>query len=513
METLEYLYEPDLLKSLGRDTPVSRAEIEKIIQKQEIIYLKLADMSYNQIIEYFRLSRGVFLTKYYIASVIREAGIRAKQLNGMYDARVSVNVRIIEVDEIFQGSQNCYLGVVAKKSHYLLVFTRLEDRTSDSFTDVLEHLAEDLEHLELVITDALKAYKSVIPEVFEGILHVICHVHACRVFFKEGHAINSAAKKAATAASKMEESLAAKKNELREKKRRLRRLEKRVAQIEANRLAFLADHGLKKHAKTRRLASKRRAFNAMLNVVRASIRNLKTTIASIENAIQEKMAKLAVLKKDATAKKQVALQSGRLIARFRHLLDCEPKAFEAELARYQDILDRSTYPIAKKIKKFIKNNPEIYATNLPGAKASCPLNLVNTNTIEGEFGLSRPVLNKAKHFFDSDQSEALLEVYRLKLNMSTPYTGPNRNQSPLARAGVHTSFSTWWDALFPLPGGAGPRDVDLDLGWSRDEREPGRREDGFRQDLERCAVLSRNLANHREERVNTKRVRKNRRRF
>ena len=511
METLEYLYDPDLLKSLGRDIPVSRAEIETIIQKQEIVYLKLADLSYNQIIEYFRLSRGIFLTKYYIASVIREAGFRARWLNGMYDARVSEHVRIIEIDEVFQGTQNCYLGVVDKRSHYLLVFTRLEDLSSESFTDVLEPLAEDLDHLELVITDALAAYKSVIPGVFEGILHVICHVHACRIFFKEGHAINQAAKKAATAVSDGIESLAIKRGELRTKKRRLRALEQRKTRIEAARASFLAANGIRKYAKTKRLRSKRKLFNAKLNIIRTSIRSLKTTMRSIETKIQEKITALELLRQDAAAKKQIALQSGRLIARFRHILDCEPEGFEAELARYQSILDRSACPIAKKIKKFIRNNPTVYATNLPNAKASCPPNLVNTNTIEGTFSISRAVLTKAKHFFDSEQSEALLEIFRLRLNMSPPFTGKNRDRSPLERAGVHSSFSSWLDALFPLPGQSGTRDGKIDFSWPTEGRDPAPSENDFRENFARYKAIASNPADHRAKREDSKRDKRKRR--
>jgi hypothetical protein len=501
METLDYIYEPGVLKVLGRDAPVSRAEIETIVRKREIVYLKLADLSYNQIIDYFMNFRGVLLTKYHIASVMREAGRRARHLNGIYDARVSGRIRIIEIDEVFQGQKNCYLGVVDKESHYFLVFTRLANRSIESFKAVLEPLFDDLDQLELVITDALAAYKSVIPGVFEGVLHVICHVHGYRVFLKEGDKINRVAQKAATELQDKHDDLSEKKQSLIRKKRHLKGLEKRLLRNETKRQAFLSAHGIKKYAKKRKYMAQRKTFNMEANILRGSIRSLKKTLVSIGKKIQVGLAELSALEQDLAAKKQVALQSGRLIARFRRLLDCKPDVFEAELARYNAALDRSRYPVAAKIKKFIKNNPAIYATNLPNAKVSCPPNFINTNTAEGTFSISRPVLNKAKHFFDSEQSEALLEVFRLKFNMSAPYTGPNKHWSPLERAGVNSSFLTWIEALFPLPAAPGWCSSEMTIIRSDREGQPVPSEPDFQENLERYMRLSRNLADQKGKRV------------
>jgi hypothetical protein len=511
MEALDYIYNPGVLKVLGRDAPVSRAEIESIVRKREIVYLKLADLSYNQIIDYFMNFRGVLLTKYHIASVMREAGRRARHLNGIYDARVSGRIRIIEIDEVFQGQKNCYLGVVDKESHYLLVFARLANRSIESFKAVLEPLFDDLDQLELVITDALAAYKSVIPGVFEGVLHVICHVHAYRVFLKEGERINRAAQKAATELHDKIEDIAEKKHDLIVKKKHLKRLEKGILRNEANRQAFLSAHGIKMYARMRKHVAQRKAFNIEANILRGSIRSLKKTLASLVKKIHDGIAELPDLEQDLVSKKQVAMQSGRLIARFRRLLDCKPAAFEAELARYNAALDRSKYPVAKKIKKFIKNNPAIYATNLPTAKVSCPPNLVNTNTAEGTFSISRPVLNKAKHFFDSDQSEALLEVFRLRFNMSAPYTGPNKHWSPLERAGVNSSFPTWTEALFPLPGAPDRCSSDTMRAVSELVNHQVPSEPEFRENLERYKLLSRNPANQQGKRVKSEHEKKKRR--
>jgi hypothetical protein len=278
------------------------------------------------------------------------------------------------------------------------------------------------------------------------------------------------------------------------KKRRLKRFERRFATIEATRDQFNKNHGIKPYSKTKEFAAERKAFNEQLGTIRPCIMSLKKTIEKLAKKIREKESKISSLAQELAEKKQDAMQSGRLVAGFRQLLDCPPDAFEAELARYMARLSRSKYTIAKKIKKFIKNNPNVYATNLPGAKVHCPLNLINTNTAEGTFSIARPILNKAKHFFASEQSEALLEIFRLKHNMSAPFTGPNKHWSPLERAGVHSSFSSVLDALFPLPGERESHKASHKIAWTGIEPSPVPSEDRFRENLVRFKLASKNLA-------------------
>jgi len=125
----------------------------------------MAGLSYHQVILFFKLIHGVKITKYFIKTVIEEAGIRAKQLNGMYDTMARVHFRFIEVDEVFQGQKNCYLAVVDNDSHYTFILDRIPNQSIETIDVLLEPLSECLDMLELVITDALATYKSVIPGI------------------------------------------------------------------------------------------------------------------------------------------------------------------------------------------------------------------------------------------------------------------------------------------------------------------------------------------------------------
>ena len=238
-------------------------------------------------------------------------------------------------------------------------------------------------------------------------------------------------------------------------------------------------------------SQQRHILNKQVHSLKVRRDELNASVTTIESKIQRLREDITSLEQDARAKKQISLQTGRLVLRFHQLLNCPPDRFETELARYKNMLVRSRYPIAKKIAKFIKNNPNVYATNLPKAKIDCPLNLINTNTVEGSFGLTRPILNMAKHFHNSVVSKAFLGIFRLMQNISPPFTGPNKERSPLERAGVHSGFSSCLDAIFPLPGNEGRIKVSA---RDRMDRQMASSEDEFRENLARFRQLSGNLA-------------------
>nr|MDO8109256.1 hypothetical protein [Candidatus Sigynarchaeota archaeon] len=274
-------------------------------------------------------------------------------------------------------------------------------------------------------------------------------------------------------------------------KKRLKRLAASLEKSSKALRAFYRQRHVRRHATDASRSQQRRALTKQVHSVKKRFDTSTEAVTTLEGKIQRLKTDITSLEQDARTKKQISLQTGRLVSKFHRLLNCPPDRFDAELARYKNVLARSKYPIAKKIAKFIKNNPNVYATNFPKAKIDCPLNLINTNTVEGTFSLTRPILNMAKHFHDSVVSKALLGIFRLKQNMSPPFTGPNKERSPLERAGIHSRFSSYLDAIFPLPGNEDGYQVP-----ARDEtvRQIASSEDEYREDLARFKQISVNPA-------------------
>ena len=250
METLTSTY-PSTFLNLP-STPLlspSRYSLTKddIAVKREIIDLKMKDMSYNQIVEHFVEHRNIKFTKHEISDIILEAGTRAKHLNGIYDSKVRHRFKVIEIDEVFQGNSCCYLGVVDKESHYVLKFARMEDRARETFKEELELLLGAIENLEVIITDGFSIYKTLVPELCDGIVHLLCHVHSYRIFIKEADVYHRQAADALKNLKKEEGRLVDAKHALSSKRRQQKRLGDKVARIESKYDAYRSRMGFKKY--------------------------------------------------------------------------------------------------------------------------------------------------------------------------------------------------------------------------------------------------------------------------
>jgi hypothetical protein len=437
--------------------------------KRTIVDLKLDCLSYFEIKNHVKRIYGVDISRNYIADVIIEAGERARHLNGVYDSKVRGHFKVIEIDEIFQGRNTCFLGITDKESHYLLLLVQLKDRSAETIAFVLGSIAETLDLLELVITDGLPAYKSIIPSIFDGVVHLFCHVHAYRVFLRELNPINAAARKAFNRWKDATQDLERLEHELLLKKRCLARDEIRLDKTIAARDAYYQQQGIKKYNKKAPWTAERTRFKDRVVNDRAKLRSRRTTIKNKQTKIAKRITEIKALKAIFWEKKQVSLQSARLVAAFKRMLDAPWKRFEGERVRLANVLGSSSLEIAGRISRFLTQNPYVCATSKKDFEGICPPWLANTNTIEGIFGLCRPVLDKAKRFSRSRQSIALLDLLRLKYNLSRPNTGPHVNETPLLRAGVNSRYKDYLDAIYPLEQQAG-------LMINLDESHTGRNE-------------------------------------
>ena len=435
-------------------TPVlspSRVSLTKddVAIKREIIDLKMQELSYNQLVRHFKVHHRVAINKHDIVATILEAGARAKHLNGIYDSMVRDRFTVIEIDEQWQGLSTCYLGIVDKESQYVLKFSRMPDHERESFARELEGLVDVMNSLEVIITDGLPVYRTLVPELFDGIVHVLCHVHSYRIFLKEAAPYHKEAADALKKLNKAKKALEDARRGVSLKRKQLRRLQDKVRRIEKEYESYRAKHGFKKYSRKAPWTPERRDIAKRLNHSRASLRSKKNTVANKKQKVNDLKIKIVQLEIAYKEKKQVSLQTGRLLRWFRRFLSCDQEAFDIERARIIALLDRSTCPMATKMLKYINDNPQLQpATNVDlnalykGFKAS-------TNMVESFFGIARPLLDKARRFSNSPQSIALLDIFRLQVNLTPPFTGPNKHTTPLERAGIHCRYDHYLDALFP----------------------------------------------------------------
>jgi hypothetical protein len=444
--TPKFINLSDLNKS---DLEFNSVSLDIFDVNRNVVDLKMKHNSYNDIIDHCRNVLGIYITLNDIVSIIISAGQRAKQLNGIYDSMVKPKIQVLEIDEIFQGMRKTFLGAADKFSRYLLKLESIKSRSIEDIEAVLEDITKDLDHLELVITDGLPAYKTAIPEIFDLIPQLLCHVHAYRIFLREQQPINRVAKKTYTTIKNLKSSAVDNQKALINKRRVLMRKKKRLDNLILERDAFYRQHNIKKNSKKIQWSPELLYYKDTLNFLRASVRSLENTIKNIVKKRETIKKAILIAETKYQEKKQESLQNARLIQRFKSLLSCPFKAFPCELEKFKKVLGKSNYKMAPELLKFIKNNSNVFAEKTEKLSTLLPDNKTNTNTIEGIFGIVRPLLNEARLFYETPQSIAILEIFRFKCNFSKPKTGPNRDQSPLQRCGVHSQYETYLDALFP----------------------------------------------------------------
>jgi len=170
--------------------------------------LRIKGLSINDIVDHFKVVYHTKVNIYYIKKVIKKCNARARKLNRFYDSLVSDKIDVVEFDEVYQGRKGKILGGVHKDSLYLITLERSHSKTKEDLKEILTPFAKRFAEINIVFTDLLPAYKSVIEEVFAGALHQNCCVHAIRDVKKQACLINSAANKAYKALKKTESDLA-----------------------------------------------------------------------------------------------------------------------------------------------------------------------------------------------------------------------------------------------------------------------------------------------------------------
>ena len=195
-------------------------------------------------------------------------------------------------------------------------------------------------------------------------------------------------------------------------------------------------------------------------------------IRGFKVSIEVKRTKILKLKKQLESlfleyrqKQQKSLQAGRLVGRFKRLLSCNNESFDTKRNNFETILEKSSHPLARKIIKFMKNNNALFSTKTPELEKIINYAEHNTNIIEGIFGECRPILNKTRYLKNTDVSSAFLEIWRLKHNLSRPFTGIHNHECPLERCNIHPRHKTYLDALYPMDEAKFEEFKTIDIMW------------------------------------------------
>ncbi|MHA1818942.1 MAG: hypothetical protein ACTSVC_00600 [Promethearchaeota archaeon] len=125
-------------------------------KKRIIIDLRIKGLSLNDIVDHFRVAKGIEITVYYIKHLIhKKYSARARSLNRFYDSFVSEKLDIVEFDEVYQGREGKVLGGVHKGSLYLIAMDRFYTKGIEDLKEILKPIAERFPDINIVFTDLI----------------------------------------------------------------------------------------------------------------------------------------------------------------------------------------------------------------------------------------------------------------------------------------------------------------------------------------------------------------------
>jgi transposase-like protein len=197
-----------------------------------------------------------------------------------------------------------------------------------------------------------------------------------------------------------------------------------------------------------------------------TINFIQTQLNSLNKTLLHDKERLPLLDEDITQAKRwkntawnLYMASINVLYGFYNLFRQSPKTFEAKREHYlMNLIDKPATELIKAILDILSDVKEVSTVFM----ADCPVrlnrNFINTNVIESINSRLRPVLDKMKKLHDTSYLRAILEIVRLRLNTSRPYSGRRTDQSPIERCGYNLKSRTWLDLIMEgLPPGTQPQ--------------------------------------------------------
>lgn len=431
-----------------KNTVSSKFKKISVRKKKIIVDLRIKGLSLNDIADHFWNVYRTRISRREIKQTILDCFKQARKLNGFYDSLVSHLIDVIEIDEIYQGMEGKYLGVVHKETAYLMKLEHLEQKSIENIKESLSSIADIYDEILLVLTDGLPAYKTVISDVFDGIPHLSCHVHVKREINRMQDPYNQAAKRAYKTYKERSKSLQNSKIQCRLKKKKERYLQNHLNSLVIQRSSYYKSIGVASHST--KIYKDPVAFKLYkkINKVQAELRSLRQTISNIEDKISIIEPQITGLRQDYKKKLGLRLKIGKLAFKFKKLLNAPLEEFEALKRSLISVLKRKKHPFAKTLLKFMNNNPQAFSDKYLEKSDRIPPNYCNTNTIESIFSKYRLFFKKYRTLDNSELETAVFEILRFHHNFSKPYTGFRNDTCPLERLNIHSKYDNYLDALF-----------------------------------------------------------------
>lgn len=441
-------------------TPPMLKQLVNEFTETRIIYDLLGKAnSVHEVQEHFvnvyRLQR-----KYWaIRRVVLASAQRVAAINAKFDQIACTQITLMVFDETFKGRHVRFLVVADARKGYLLFLRWLPEGTAKAILDLLMPYQDLFRNVKVVLTDGATYYPEVIKTLCPDAKHQRCLIHIIRKLFPFVEPTETLLHQAITVTQDAKAALQHHSAQHSERCAQLKKFRQQITYWEQKRRAFRTKHHICPYAK--KILEKypdMERFKDNLNEIRSKYRSMHATFT------QDKTKHYELKKAYRFAKNRQEVfwnqHMGQLhvLYRFYALFQKKPAEFGKERDIYLQLLAKHEgEALAREILKILTEIPNLDTV----FTADCPIrlsrNFINTNSIESLNSRLRPILDKLKKWQDTPYSNAMLDLIKLRLNASPPYSGPRRISAPIERYGYNLRSYTWIDLiLHGLPSGPQP---------------------------------------------------------
>ena len=395
-----------------------------------------------------------------IRKVVLKNAKRAQRINNIFDLWACQTVMLIEIDETFKGRKVSLLVVADSLTGYIFMIIWLPKRSESALIAALTPLKELFCNVKLVLTDGAPYFPNVVKDICPNAKHQRCLIHILRNLYphilSQRQAYYGALKKVQKTRKNYNESIANHEQRL----KRLNALKKQLQYWKNKRTKTQNCLGVKCYQKNiNRDYPELKEIYDRINFIQVQVRSMK-------NTANHDREHLPLLKEDITQAERWKNGAWGLYMKYIHVLydfynlfRNSPKKFGAEREKYIiKLVNNPATDLTKAILKVLTDVTEISTIYQEDCPVRLSRNYLNTNVIESINSRLRPILDKLKKLQDTPYLKAILEIVRLRLNVSRPYSGKRSDQSPIERCGYNLKSRTWIDLILKgLPPGSQPQ--------------------------------------------------------
>ncbi|MBD3338406.1 MAG: hypothetical protein GF353_04825 [Candidatus Lokiarchaeota archaeon] len=441
-----------------RDQARNRDHLPSKREQRETLDLLLAPMSPNRVSRHFYYVHGKQISAWKIRQLVLAQGEQVASINARMDQVASRKISIVQIDETFKGHRISILVVIDAVTGYTLHLQWLERRNKDTILDQLRPIRALLKNVKLVMTDGAPYFPAVVEELCPNARHQICLVHVMRGL--HAHLRPHKTEYVGKLREFQSATEAVRKNDakMRNKRYSRKKLRQKLKYWKAKRKKARTERGVRRYQRDiLKKYPELRELNEKINVIGAKLRSLERTIeGAVERGIRLKQEREAVEKEKNKAWGEYMVKC-RLFHRFYRLFRLTGREYQEKrktmISRLRGRISDGC-ELSKEILRILTEVRGLDGINTEGSPVRLDLNFINTNAVESINSQVRPYLECLRKITDSPYVRTYLQLVRLYLNTTRPFSGGRSGTSPIERYGYELRGRNYLDLLLDgLPPG------------------------------------------------------------